>query len=429
MKILLIMRATYKSYREHLRTLLGEGLEIHLVTGVADARDDHRFANVVPVAGMSEDEVVDTVVRYAKDTGIGFALTFWEADIVVTARVNEYLGQPWANVAAARTARDKSAQRRLLADAGLPSVEFRTLGAGEAGDDALSEIAGWADSVVVKPARLAASVGVKRVTGHEALREAVADIRRVAGGEAWLADFVTDDPDLVVVEEYLPGREVTVDGVVVDGRFHLAGITNKMAMDGPYFEEDYYTLPYRFPEEEGEITGIVQGVVDALGLVQATFNIELRQDAAGRFRVIEFSPRMSGGQNYLNLRTAHGFDLVRVHVRAASAGGSVLTEQDLARHPGRAATCIKFAYRGGRVVRNNAGEAAHSRHFLEYTPSAAPGKLLRQPPEAWYEVAGSLAVAVPFRGLDDIDRVERVADDLDRKLDVVTTGHLSRSAQ
>jgi len=39
-----------------------------------------------------------------------------------------------------------------------------------------------------------------------------------------------------LLEEYLPGREVTLDGVVLDGEFILGGICDKLGSEGPFFE-------------------------------------------------------------------------------------------------------------------------------------------------------------------------------------------------
>jgi hypothetical protein len=62
---------------------------------------------------------------------------------------------------------------------------------------------------------------------------------------------------------------------------------------------------------------------------------------------------------------------------------------------------------------------AHSPYFRSYLTSAKPGARLRRAPEGWYEFAGSLAVAGPYREPADIDRIERIAEDLDAKLDIV----------
>jgi hypothetical protein len=414
MKIMLVLRVSYTALGAHIQSLLNQGFDIHLVTTLKAAWSDPRFAHCVDTTGMTEDEIVEVGVRHAREHGIPLAVTFWESDIVTTSRINEALGHRWANPEVERISRDKTRQRALAAAHGLPSVEFRVVPA----DGTIPQDLPHSESYIVKPVRLSASIGVQRVSSRAEITKAIDDIRAVT--KNWMGNFYTGtEPEIALIEEYLPGREITVDGLVSNGRFYLGGVINKMTMEGPFFMEDYYTLPYRYPEEEQEIVAIVQAIVDALGTKHALMNVELRQDAAGNFRIVEFSTRISGGQNYMNLRMAHTIDLVRTYVKAALTDGRATFDGEPDRHPGKMAACIKFAYRGGTVIRNTAGGAAASPYFRDYIPTAQPGRTLLQPPEGWFEVAGSLSVVGPYRDLADIDGVERIADDLDRRLDLI----------
>jgi hypothetical protein len=231
--------------------------------------------------------------------------------------------------------------------------------------------------------------------------------------------FTGTERAFAMLEEFLPGTEVTLDGVVVFGEFTLAGVINKMDMPGPYFEEDYYTLPFREPEREPELAAIAAAVTRGLGVEHSLFNVELRQDAQGRYRVVEFSTRMSGGQDYANLREVHGIDVVRLYVKAlrAAHAGEVWAGET-PRLPPRRATCIKYAYRTGLVLRNTPGDAYASPYFASYIPVARPGDVLARAPER-YDVAGSLSVTAPYSGPDDLARVEAIADMLDARLDLL----------
>lgn len=417
MKILLIMRTTYAWHAVHIETLLNMGLELHLATRVAGAQADGRFAGVVATPADEEaDELVLRLADHARRIGAECAMTFYETDIVIASRVNELLGRPWAVPEADEISRDKVRQRQLCAKHGLPIPLSHSVSSVAEGMQ-VGERAGF--PLIVKPSHLAASMGVTLVHDPAGLSEGLRAVETLK--QRWQGSFYSGrETTLALVEEYLPGREVTVDGVVVSGRFHPAGVINKMEMHGPYFEEDYYTLPYRYPDEEPGIFEIVQGIVDALGVQHALFNAELRQDAQGNFRIIEFTTRMSGGQNYLNLRTAHGIDVVRLYAKAIIGPASDAFIGETPRLPGRLATCLKFAYRGGTVLRNTPGDAFASPHFRSYLPVAKPGDHLRRPPHGWYEIAGSLSVAGPYDGPQSIDDIERIARQLDTRLDILT---------
>lgn len=422
--VLLIMRNTYGWNGDHIEALRQLGVEIHLATAVCGADLDGRFASVVPIdLDLDLDTAVGYLVDSARERGIDTALTFYEADLVLTALVNQKLGNSWAMPEVEAISRDKRRQREFLAEHGLPSVRFDPVQADDPISSGLKALVDHTFPVIVKPTYLSASIGVTLARDETEARAAFAEIASLAG--SWESYFLADRRQpIALVEEYLPGKEITVDGVVLFGRFHLSGITNKMQMGGPYFEEDYYTLPFRTPAEEPELTALCQGIADGLGMSHYLFNAEFRQDAAGRYRVIEFSTRLSGGQNYQCLRNVYSMDPVRLYLKAMLAGTDpALADQvwagELRRSAPRMATCIKYAYRTGTLIRNNAGEVANSPYYRSYLTAARPGAVLRKPPEGWYQFAGSLAIAAPYREPADIDRIERTAADLDARLDIV----------
>lgn len=423
-RVLLIMRNTYGWNGEHIDALLRLGIEVHIATKVAHATMDSRFRSVVPI--QPELDLASTVtllVDAAQRLEVATALTFYESDIVLTTMVNQALGQTSSHLQADLISRDKRLQREFMARKGIPSVGFAAIPSSDPVGAGIAAAARLCYPLIVKPTFLSASIGVTLARDEESL---VAALKTMMGlGETWESYFLADVAQpIALVEEFLPGHEVTVDGVALFGRFHLSGVTNKMQMPGPYFEEDYYTLPFRTPEEEPELTELCSAIVEELEVDHCLFNAEFRKDAAGRYRVIEFSTRLSGGQNYMCLRDVYALDPVRLYVKAVLAGTDPSLEEgvwsgELRRQPPRMATCIKYAYRTGTLVRNNAGIAAHSPYFRSYLTASQPGTVLHRAPEGWYEFCGSLATAAPYSCQADIDRIEKIADELDAKLDIV----------
>jgi biotin carboxylase len=423
-KLLLIMRNTYGWNGDHIEALHRLGIEIHLATQVPGAELDGRFASVVPIAKeLNLDAAVTYLVDATRRLGIDTALTFYESDIILTSLINQKLGHAWANPDADVISRDKRLQREFLAKHGIPGVRFAPVPAENPVEAGLEAATAFTYPMIVKPTYLSASIGVT-LARNEA--ELVAALREMAVlARNWESYFLADrSRPIALIEEFLPGHEVTVDGVTLFRKFHLAGVTNKMQMPGPYFEEDFYTLPFRTPEEEPELIELSQAIIDGLGVDHCLFNAEFRKDANGQYRVIEFSTRLSGGQNYRCLRDVYSLDPVRLFVKAVLAGTDPALEDqvwagELRRQPPRMATCIKYAYRSGILIRNNAGDVAHSPYFRSYLTAAKPGARLRRAPEGWYEFCGSLAIAGPYRDPADIDHIERVAAELDAKLDIV----------
>jgi biotin carboxylase len=413
LKLLLVLRTNYSYSYAHIATLLQMGFEVHIATAVKAAKTDPRFTGYIDISALDDQQTVELLVQYARQFDVAMAVTFYELDIVTASEINKRLGHPWARVEADLIARNKRSQRALAAEHGLPSVEYRVVPmSGELPTDLPDR-----ESYIVKPTKLGGSIAVQRVD-RVGIEDAVRNIKIMADKMRGLA-YTGQETELALIEEYLPGREVTVDGVVVNGRFHLGAVTNKMKMDGPYFLEDFYTLPYRHPAEEPEIVELAQGIIDALGVRHCLFNAELRQDAQGVYRIVEFSTRMSGLQNYQNIRSVHTVDMVRLYLKALVTDGQGVFDGEPARHPGRVSACIKMAYRSGTIIRNNVGAVAESPYFYDYIMTGHPGDTLREPPDGWWETAGSLSVIAPYRDAADLLQVERIAQRLDDQLDIL----------
>jgi biotin carboxylase len=415
--VLLVMRKGYRIHGDHIETIRRLGLSIHLLTEVPQAAEDARFAAAVVLSEEAKARAVELGLEHCQSHGIQFAVTFQETDIEVCAAINEKLGARTTPLSTAMTARDKSQQRRFLARHKLPSpASFE-----------VSEIVGACAAarrmgypVVVKPTRAASSIQVALVSDEEALRarlQSIQELARSGAGNYYQGSAST----FALVEEFLSGNEVTLDGVVVEGRFHLGGIHNKMRMPGPFFEEDLYSLPFKHPDEEMALAGLAARICEALGLENALFNVELRQDKHGEYRVVEFSPRVSGGHVYRNIRDVYLIDLVAAHITSCVPELAPLREYVLRRSAPRMATCIKFVYRNGRVVENHAGKASVADAFAAYYPTASVGSAIYSAPKG-FDLAGLLSVKGKYQEPGDIALVERRAIELEQELGLVVSG-------
>src|SRR5207244_9609018 len=99
---------------------------------------------------------------------------------------------------------------------------------------------------VVKPISLSASCGVIRANDRD---EFVAAFNRVAalleklGGET-----LGEGAGKILVEDFVPGREVALEGLVTNGQLRVLALFDKPdALDGPFFEETIYVTPSRLP--------------------------------------------------------------------------------------------------------------------------------------------------------------------------------------
>jgi len=148
---------------------------------------------------------------------------------------------------------------------------------------------------VIKPLRLAASQGVIRANTPEEFQAAVGRIQALVESPEIQ---VTHEAELdrLLVERYVPGDEVAVEGLMARGKLRILAIFDKPdPLEGPYFEETIYVTPSRLSEEMQErVMDCAASTVRALGLTHGPVHAEFRVNENGPW-VLEASPRPIGG--------------------------------------------------------------------------------------------------------------------------------------
>ncbi|MGH9578367.1 MAG: ATP-grasp domain-containing protein, partial [Terriglobales bacterium] len=178
---------------------------------------------------------LQTILREAKRQPFAAVLGSDDASTELAALAANALGLPHNPTAAVRLARRKDLARERLAQAGVPVPHHWRL-------DLTHPLAGQIDDIrfpcVLKPVALAASRGVIRADNIDELTHAVARIQ-VLLARAGLRE--AQERETILVEEFIPGFEVAVEGLLTRGRLEILTIFDKPdPLDGPYFEETYY---------------------------------------------------------------------------------------------------------------------------------------------------------------------------------------------
>jgi biotin carboxylase len=202
------------------------------------------------------------------------------------------LGLAYNHPEAVENCRSKLRQREILREAGLPVPGFFSFRLDKRLERILPRVQ---FPCVVKPLRLAASQGVIRANNPEEFQTAVARIRALLDSPEIQ---VTHEAELdrLIVERYIPGAEVAVEGLLTRGRLRILAIFDKPdALEGPYFEETIYVTPSRLLEEIQErIADCAAATVHALGLEHGPVHAEFRVNEQGPW-VLEAAPRPIGG--------------------------------------------------------------------------------------------------------------------------------------
>jgi len=221
--------------------------------------------------------------------------------VEVAALAAAKLGLPHNPPEAVRITRDKAAMRRLFTDDGLEQPPFASVGP----DDLLPDV-GF--PCVVKATSLSASRGVIRADTPDEAKAAVDRVRTIVG-----------DPDAsVLVEGYVPGAEVAVEGLLRGGALDVLAIFDKPdPLEGPYFEETIYVTPSRLSAvTQMKIAEVVATGVAAIGLREGPVHAEARIDG-DRVVLLEAAARSIGGLCSRTLRFGLGMSLEEVILRHA----------------------------------------------------------------------------------------------------------------
>ncbi|MGH2479522.1 MAG: ATP-grasp domain-containing protein, partial [Ktedonobacteraceae bacterium] len=106
----------------------------------------------------------------------------------------------------------------------------------------------------------------------------------------------TADATSFLVEDFLPGCEVALEGILTRGQLKVLTLFDKPdPLDGPFFEETIYVTPSRLPESTQEaIARCVATAAASLGLREGPVHAELRVNERGPW-MLEIAGRSIGG--------------------------------------------------------------------------------------------------------------------------------------
>lgn len=268
------------------------GVEIIFATDRCHQLDDPWNDRAIAVhfdePEASAYSILETL-RGAEPDGI---LALGDRSVITAAYVARGQGLFHNHPAAVEACRSKERMRDAFRAMGLHTPWFRALPLAPTPDPVFS---GISFPCVVKPICLSASQGVMRANNPAEFSRAVERLARLLQSPELRA---SRDPDLdrMIVEAYIPGREVAVEGLLTEGVLRILAIFDKPdPLEGPFFEETIYVTPSRLSEyQQQEIAKCAQAAVRAVGLVHGPIHAEFRLNDEGVWP-LEVAPRPIGG--------------------------------------------------------------------------------------------------------------------------------------
>jgi biotin carboxylase len=264
-----------------------------------------------------------------------------DGTVVLAAHLSEELDLPHNSVEAAEAARDKHLMRTLFARAGVPSPWFKLL---SIEDDAIPIAAQVEYPCVLKPTCLAGSCGVMRANNAAEFLAAFERVKKI---------LVQRGLSALLVEGYLPGVEVALEGILNHGGLKVLALFDKPdPLTGPFFEETIYVIPSRLPGATQEkIFAVAAQAAEALGLREGPVHAEMRINAGGVW-MLEIAGRSIGGLCSQTLRFGSDLSLEELIVRQALG-----LEIESAQREGRAGGVMMLPIPGAGILAGVSGLA------------------------------------------------------------------------
>lgn len=306
--LLLMSPATYRA-GAFLAAAERLGVEAVSVIDMPEPLREH-WRQHYAVDFRDQARAVEEIVKLASATSVNAVLSVDDSASELAALVNGRMGHAHNDPASATAARDKLVMRTMLAASGVPCPAFHDVPAN-------ADPQTLADSIpypcVVKPLRLSGSRGVIRADDPTEFVRAFTRLQRILQG-----DGVALDHSRVLVEEFLPGVEVALEGLLTEGELRVLALFDKPdPLNGPFFEETIYVTPSRLPLATQEaIAAVTARSARALGLRHGPVHAELRVNARGAW-LIELAGRSIGGLCSTVLSFGAGMSLEEIILRHA----------------------------------------------------------------------------------------------------------------
>jgi biotin carboxylase len=281
--------------------------------------------------------------------------------VAIAARIAERQALPHPiSAATAALATSKLRQRERFTQAGVPQPAFAVCRSAAEVEEAAIRL-GF--PCVVKAPDRQGQRGLGLVRGPEDV-EAAAEEALGASRSA-----------SCIVEEYAVGREVTVNGFSVDGRFYPLTITDREVADPPAFGVALaHVWPSMLPPRQiGLAVEAAAAAAEALGVREGPTYTQILATADGP-RVAELAARLGGGHDAELCRAALGVDLNALAL-AAALGEQVAALTPVARTGG---ACVRFLVAPAGPLREVHGlEEARALEGIELvTVYPRPGRVL-----------------------------------------------------
>lgn len=257
--------------------------------------DDHicaQYAEKFYPISFAEKERILEICKKENVSGVTSFLI--ESALPYVYYISRGLGIPCNSEICESLTENKFTMRKCLEGAGIRIPKYQTL-------KSLADLGETQYPIIVKPSDSGGSRGVTLVETSDELEDA---FKRAV---KW------SPSKTVLIEQYIGGREFSIESISYKGRHYVLQITDKVTSDAPYFVELEHHQPANISDVLWEeIENLTIEMLNALQVEYGASHTEVRLGNDGLPYIIEMGARMGGGSISSDLvRLSTGYDYVK----------------------------------------------------------------------------------------------------------------------
>lgn len=332
--------------------------EVNIISIQKEAQFKEAFFKYTDQTFIFDYEDIDALLHIVKGIyksyPFQYVISMTETGLLPAAAINDMLSLPGNSQHTVRLLKDKMAMRNLLNDKGISPVAAAT-GTSKEDINGFGDSIGW--PIIVKPIDGAGSLGIFYIANAEQVNDIWEQIQVL-------------DLESFIMEEFLEGREVSVEAFSSDGNHTVISVTDKITLSN--FVEVGHTVPAQISNAlKIEIVETVISMLNAVGLKEGPSHTELRLTKNGP-KIIESHNRVGGDKIHELVNLVYGLDMVEM---ACSKPFGKMEELKGAPKP-KGVAAIRFLTPPSGVVKNITGAEEIKNHpaIKELVVSVKPGE-------------------------------------------------------
>ncbi len=315
--LLLLPTRTYRA-TDFLKAALKLNVEVVVASEEAATTADLSPRHTLVLDFSAPAAATQTIVEFTETHPIAAIVGVDDDTTLLATTASEALGLPHNPVDSAKATRNKYLLRHTLATNGVSVPAYQCFSVEDNPAEIIAKL-GTDTQIdfpcIIKPVSLSASRGVIKADTPAEFIEA---FQRTAKLLRTLQESMDPPTPYLLVENYIPGIEVALEGILLDGELKTLALFDKPdPLEGPFFEETLYVTPSRLSVEvQNAFHRSTVEAADALGLRHGPIHAELRYNDKGA-HLIEIAARTIGGLCARTLRFGTGMSLEELVIRHA----------------------------------------------------------------------------------------------------------------